>query len=67
MKDFNSFWLTMTQEFNRLLTTSQGQVLDAQRAETIGIVNEAVKLIEDDENRRLVRRSLAEGFASAKM
>lgn len=67
VKDFNAFWLTMTQEFNRLLIASQAQLLDAQRSEINKIITSAVELIEDAENRRLVRRSLAEGFASAKL
>lgn len=62
-KDFNTWWLSMTQEFNRLLMANQDRMREALLLQVQQIVNDSLRLITDDEERRNVRRHLAEAFA----
>lgn len=63
-KDFNAWWLSMTQEFNRLLTANQDRMREALLMQVQQIVNDSLRLISDEEDRRTVRRALAEAFAA---
>lgn len=63
-KDFNTWWLSMTQEFNKLLMANQDKMREALLLEVQKIVTNAVSLITDDEQRRAVRRHLANEFAA---
>lgn len=62
-KDYNTFWLSMTSEFNKLLVANQDKVREALLLEIQGIVNSALSLITDKTERQNVRRSLAVAFA----
>lgn len=62
-KEFNSYWLSLTQEFNRLLQASDDKLREALLTDIQRIVSEALEVITDPEERRTVRRQLAGGFA----
>jgi hypothetical protein len=62
-KEQTAFWLSMTQEFNRLLTASDDKLRQALFEEVQQVVVDAVKLIEDKETRQQVRQALSAGFA----
>lgn len=63
-KDFNTWWLSMTQEFNKLLMANQDKMRESLLLEVQNIVVGALRMIPDDEVRQNVRRHLAEQFAS---
>lgn len=63
-KDFNTFWLSMTQEFNKLLMANQDKLREALLLEITSIVNDALSEISDPDERRSVRRNLATSFAA---
>lgn len=64
MKEQNTVWLSMTQEFNRLLMASEDKLRDALMAEMQEIVIGSLDLVADKETRQTLRRHLAEQFAS---
>lgn len=65
LRDLNSFWLSMTQEFNRLLLASQDKLRDALFMEVQKILDSALKeTIEDNDVRKKVRLRLAGDFAA---
>jgi hypothetical protein len=63
-KEFNVYWLSLTQEFNRLLAASDDKLRSALLIEVQTIVSEAVSEVKDPEDRRTVRRVLADKFAN---
>jgi hypothetical protein len=63
-KDFNTYWLSLTTEFNRLLAASDDKLRAAMLVEVQGVVNEALELVSDREERRSIRRKMAEDFAA---
>lgn len=63
-KDFNTFWLSMTQEFNKLLMANEDKRREAMLMEIQGIVVQATELVMDKEQRQNVRRFLQEQFAA---
>lgn len=65
LKDLNSFWLSMTQEFNRLLTSSQDKLRDALFLEIQKVLESALKeTVVDPDTRKKLRLRLAGDFAS---
>jgi hypothetical protein len=66
-KDFNTWWLSMTAEFNKLLMANQDKLREAMMMEVQKVVLESVKLIVNDDDRRNVKRYLAEAFAQLDM
>lgn len=62
-KEFNAYWLSLTQEFNRVLQANDEKLREAMLLEVQDIVTKAVGLISDATDRQNVRRQLAEGFA----
>lgn len=66
-KDFNTWWLSMTQEFNKLLMANQDKLREALLLEVQDIVTSSLSLISSPEERRAVRRDLAERFASVNL
>lgn len=63
-KEYNSYWLQLTTEFNRLLQASDDKLREALLIEIQKIVGQAIDLITNPEDRKTVRRTLQEGFAS---
>lgn len=63
-KEFNTYWLDLTKEFNRLLQASDVQLRENMLNEIEKVFLGAVDLIEDDGNRRNVRRQVQEGLAA---
>lgn len=63
-KDFNTFWLSMTQEFNKLLMANEDKRREAMLMEIQSIVVQATELVMDKEQRQNVRRFLQEQFAA---
>ena len=66
-KDFNTWWLSMTQEFNKLLMANQDKLRDAMMLEIQKVLSEGIGLIRNEEDRRNVRRHLAGAFAQLDM
>jgi hypothetical protein len=65
LRELNSFWLSMTQEFNRLLTASQDKLREQLFTDIQAILNDAIKEnVTDQDVRKNLRRTLAENFAS---
>lgn len=64
MKDMTTFWLSMTQEFNKQLKEGQDKLRDQLLSEVEKVTLEAVDLIEDKPTRQKVRLKLSEGFAA---
>lgn len=62
-KDFNSFWLSMTQEFNRLLTVNEAERREQLMDDVVSVFNEAIALIQDKETRQAVQQSVGAGLA----
>lgn len=63
-KEFNAHWVTLTQEFNRLLANSQDKLRDALLMEVQKVVSSTLDLISDEDERRTARRHIANEFAS---
>lgn len=63
-KDFNTWWLSMTQEFNKLLMANQDKMREALLLEVQRVTTEALSLVKDPDDRRNVRLALSEGFAA---
>lgn len=63
-KEFNSFWLSMTQEFNKQLLNGQEKVREALVLEIQKILSSRLPLVKDDTERKNLRRALQEDFAS---
>jgi len=64
-KDFNTWWLAMTQEFNKLLMANQDRMRDAMLAQVQDIVKGVISTVADVEERKRLRRELSEQFAQA--
>lgn len=62
-KDFNSFWLSMTQEFNRLLSVNEAERREQLMSDVVDVFNEAIALIQDKEVRQAVQQSVGAGLA----
>lgn len=63
-KDFNTFWLSMTQEFNRLLMNNQDKMREALLLEISSIVMGGLDMIHDAEDRKALRRHFQAEFAA---
>lgn len=63
-KDYNTFWLSMTQEFNKLLLANDDKLREALLMEINKIVLGGLEIIKDPEDRRSMRRYLQEQFAA---
>ncbi len=62
-KDFNTYWLSLTSEFNTILQKNDDSLRQAMLLEIQTVVMESVKLIKDSDDRRSVMRSLSENLA----
>lgn len=63
-RDYNSFWMSMTQEFNKLLSSGQDKLRDVLLLQVKDVVDDAVNSVEDEDTRKKLRLALSEGFAS---
>lgn len=63
-REFNTYFLDLTKEFNRLLQASDDKLREAMLNDIEKVFLEAVDLIQDDNNRRDVRRHVQEGLAA---
>lgn len=63
-KDYNTFWMDMTKEFNKLLASGQDKLRETLLLRVKDVVDDAIKVVTDEDNRRELRRALSEGFAS---
>lgn len=63
-KEFNSFWLSMTVEFNKQLKDSQDKLREALLLEVQGILLNRLNLIKDEAQRKAFRRALQEDFSN---
>lgn len=66
-KEYNTYWLSLTQEFNKVLQANDEKLREAMLLEVQTIVGEAISLISDPTDRQNVRRKLAEDFASLEL
>lgn len=66
-KDFYSFWISMTQEFNKLLMANQDKLRDALLAEVQTIVTDSLNAVTNREERQNARRILSEKFAEIEL
>jgi len=64
-KDGNSRFLSMVQEFNRMLTNNDDKLREKMLLEVQSIVVEVVSLIKDDKERQSLRQLVAQRFAEA--
>lgn len=65
LRELNSFWLSMTQEFNRLLMASQDKLREALFLEIQKILDQAMKdTITDPDTRKKFRLNVAGSFAN---
>jgi hypothetical protein len=62
-KEFNTYWLSLTQEFNKVLQANDEKLREAMLIEIQTIVSDTLKLITDPADRQNVRRKLSEEFA----
>lgn len=62
-KDFNSFWLSMTQEFNRLLSVNEAERREQLMEDVVSVFQEAIALIQDKDVRQAVSQSVSAGLA----
>jgi len=62
-KDLNSFWLSMTQEFNRLLSVNEAERRDQLMTDVVDVFQEAIALIQDQATRQAVSQSVSAGLA----
>lgn len=67
IKDQNAAWLSMTQEFNKLLQASQDKLREALFTEIQKVILEATEEITDPESLRNFRRRLAGDFAAIEL
>jgi hypothetical protein len=63
-KEFNAYWLSLTTEFNNILQKNDDSLRQAMLLEIQSVVMDAIKAIDDPEQRRKVRLSVAEGLAA---
>jgi hypothetical protein len=64
LRELNSFWLSMTQEFNRLLTAQQDKLRDQLFLDIQTIVQEGItETIDDQKVRQELRQFLSAQFA----
>lgn len=63
-RDYNSFWMSMTQEFNKLLSSGQDKLREVLLLQVKDVVDDAVNSVEDEDTRKKLRLALSEGFAS---
>lgn len=66
-KEAYTSWVTMTQEFNRLLEKHNDKLLNEVLIKVQAILAEALPTISDPEERRQVRRFLQESFAEIEL
>lgn len=66
-KEMNAYFLSLEQEFRKILIESDAMVKTVLVANIQNIVSETLKLVTNDEERRAVRRELAEKFAVLKI
>ncbi len=65
IKDQNASWLAMTQEFNKLLQSSQDKLRDALFTEIQNVITSAIDdTVTDESTLRNLRRRLAGDFAA---
>lgn len=62
-KDLNSFWLSMTQEFNRLLSVNEAERREKLMKDVVDVFQEALALIQDKETQQAVSQSISAGLA----
>lgn len=62
-KDYNTFWLSMTVEFNKQMRESDDKLRQAMLAEVMKVTQDAMEIIPDKTVRQAVRRKLSEDFA----
>lgn len=62
-KELLTFWLSMTQEFNRLLEKNTEKLRDEMVLKVQNILKEALPLVQDVEDRKALRRELSAKFA----
>lgn len=62
-KEFNAYWLSLTQEFNKVLQANDEKLREAMLIEIQTIVSDTLKMITDPTDRQNVRRKLSEEFA----
>lgn len=62
-KDLNSRWLSMTQEFNRMLADNEDKRRDQLVADVQAMCLDALKRISSDDDKKILRLALSEGFA----
>lgn len=68
IKDQNAAWLSMTQEFNKLLQASQDKLREALFSEIQKVMQSALdETVTDPEIMKNLRRRLAEGFANIEL
>jgi len=63
-KELNNYWATITTEFSRLLANHEDKLREALFEEISGVVNDAIKGIEDEETRKALRLKVKEGLAA---
>lgn len=63
-KDFNTYWLALTSEFNTILQKNDDSLRQAMLLEIQSVVLESLKTIKDPDDRRSVRLAISEGLAS---
>lgn len=62
-KEYNNFWLDMTKEFHKQLTSGNDKLREALLMEVQAAVQNAVNTVKDPETRQSLRRTLSEEFA----
>lgn len=63
-KEFNTYWLDLTKEFNRLLQASDDKLREILLNEIETIIKGALDLIESLPDKKNVRRHIQEGLAA---
>lgn len=66
-KEILAFWLSMTQEFNRLLEKNTDKLLDEMIMKVQDILKEALPIVSDVPERQKLRRELSERFAEMQL
>lgn len=63
-KDFNTYWLSLTSEFNTILQKNDDSLRQAMLLEIQSVVMDSLKRITSPEDRKAVRLAVAEGLAA---
>lgn len=66
-RDQSQFWISMTQEFNRLLEKHQDKLLNKVLADVQAILKEGLPLITNKDEKRALTRFLSEKFAELEL